>query len=319
MDPVKKLYDAMDAEGLDDVRGHRKPPLRFRPSEAADCVRQIWFRLRGQRPAPRDGTSNKYGIDGDNAHDTTRLLFNHYGSPVLGVDYDEHGRGDEKMVKKTEYEVVLPEDGGTVKVLISGRADGAIVLEEGEDPELLEVKSMGFYKYDWMAKAYEKEGTAGALARVKEKEKSYWYQCQVSMGLFGFKKCYLVMVDRSTGTIGLYNKTTGKREGLVLDFDPKVWQEILDKFAYIKYKLNVDEKPLAEYPASSYQCTYCPFKYACHDAAKRRKQGLSPAVVYPGPQMEIYNDPDPEATTGADSGDQRQDAQRQDDNLKAPD
>lgn len=327
MDPIKKLYQTMDAEAMDKVRQHRKPPTRFRPSEAADCVRKIWLRLNGQRPAPRTATSDMYGIKGDVDHDTTRQLLNHYSDPVLGVTYDEHGNGVEEMGIKTDFDIEVP-SGGSVRVLVSGRADGAMVID-GEEV-LLEIKGVGFYKYKWINEAWTDGyrpkglgkalpgGDATVLRYLQEKRKDWIYQCQTMMALTGHKKCYLIIVDRSTGCIGLHNEKTGDRTGVMLDFDPELWEEIKKKFAYIKYKLNAGTMPAAEFASGSVECTYCPFFYACHGASQRRLQGKTPAILYPGPQMEIYNDEPSGNADPKDSGDQREDAQRQDDDSKPP-
>ena len=279
------------------------------------------------KPAPRNAVGNLYGIRGDIEHDTTRQLLNKYTpAGVQGVTYGEDGEGKETMIIKKEYTVELRR-GGTVNILISGRADGEIAYDADnpDDLALLEVKTTGFYPYDWLSKAYEAgyktaDGTkvpgghGAALARIKEKHKSWYAQCQMTMGITGHTKCYLLVVDRSSGTMGLHNKTTDKREGIIFDFDQEFFDDLLQKFASIKYKLNVDEAPIAEFAEKSTECSYCPFKYRCHDAVNRRRKGLEPAVVYPGPQTE---EPIESTNQPADSGDQRQDAQRQVDSSKS--
>ncbi len=322
MDPIKKLYQGMTKKAIAKARHHTKPPTRFRPSEAADCMRKIWFRLKGQRPEPRTAKSDMYGIKGDVDHDTTRQLLNHYGAPVGGVEYDEHGNSDEKMSVMMDFEVELPADRGKVSITVSGRADGEIAPDTDlpDDLALCEIKGTGFYPYEWLDKAYtggfrRKDATRfppghdAAVERVKEKHKSWYWQCQTTMAITGHTRCYLIVVDRSSGTIGLHNQDTDKREGILFDFDPEVWKEILERFAYIKFKLNADEMPPAEYTLKSAECSWCPFFYACHGASERRQRGLTPAVVYPGPQMEQYNEDD--------SGAERPDAQREDDSGNA--
>jgi len=308
MDPIKKLYESMTQAAIEDTRNHRRPPTRFRPSEAGDCVRQIWFRLKGQRPAPRTAKSNMYGIKGDVDHDTTRQLLNHYTETgVGGVTYDEHGNSDETMAVKMEFEVEMKDEHGAVegvvKILVSGRADGEIApdTDKPDDLALCEIKGTGYWPYDWLMKSFDggyktlggkkvPPGHDAALARIKDKHKSWYFQCQATMAITGYKKCYLIVVDRSSGTIGLHSEDTDERMGITFDFDPTVWEEILQKFAYIKYKLNADEMPPAEYASKSMECSWCPFYYACHGAAERRAKKLDPAVKYPGPQMETYHD-----------------------------
>lgn len=297
MDPIAHVYQKMNEKGVEEARHHTKPPTRFRPSEAADCGRQIWFRLNGQRPAPRNASSDMYGVRGDVDHDVTRQILNHHGSTVHGVTYaNGEGAGEESIIVQKNYTVESPV--GPIEIMVSGRADGEIDLDI--DPEkslptpgtraLCEIKGTGYWPYDWLNKAYELGGHEAAVKRVKEKHPKWYLQCQATMALTGHTKCYLIIVDRSSGTIGLYNQNTNEREGIVLDFDKAVWEELLQKFAYIKRKLDADEMPPAEFSAKSKECSYCPFYYACHGAAERRQKGLEPVILYPGPQIEEYHD-----------------------------
>ena len=123
-DPIEYLYEQMAEDGLNEVRSYSTPPKRFRASEAANCMRQIWYRLSGYRPAPRDAEGKMYGVAGDADHDITRQLFAHYGIELTGVKQEVDGVITETLYPRKQFEV---EHGGKVyKIDIAARADGAI-------------------------------------------------------------------------------------------------------------------------------------------------------------------------------------------------
>ena len=315
-DPVQQLYDWLNERGLNEARNHSAPPRRFRASEASNCTRSIWFRLKGSRPAPRNARGQLFGIGGDAHHDVTRQLFEHTGSPIGGVTYNEDGSVDEHMLVRREYTVRTP-DGRDITFDVTSRADGKITTPRGE--ALCEIKSTGHWPYEWLSSAYTEgfkpvggdkipPGHDAALARVKEKHKSWYWQCQVTMALCGYKLCYLIVKDRSGEAIGLHNTETGESGGIYIPFDQVVFDEILQRFAYASRKLADGEKPVAEFAAKSQTCSYCDFRYLCHGAAERRAKGLEPAVLHPGPQFEEHDD----GEAVEDSGPVRKNAKRKD-------
>lgn len=275
-DPAQALYDVMDEKGLEAARNHSAPPRRFRASEASNCVRQIYHRLNGDRPAPRNGKSNMYGVCGDVDHDLTRALMVEHDVPVGGIDFKDDGSQEELLFYRKTY----THAGATFEV--TARCDGT-VPNTPHGPCLLEIKGMSGFAYDWLNKAFIKDGHAGALERVKKKHQSYYDQCHVSMALAGYERCYLLVKDRSSGTIGLHNPDTNERSGIYIDFDPVHFVKILDRFAYISRKLEDGAPPMPEKTPGSRECGWCEFRYRCHDALERKNQGLEPHVVYPGP------------------------------------
>lgn len=283
-DPVQHVYDELNKQGLHEARHHTAPPRRFRASEAANCVRDIWHRLSGDRPSPRDARGFIYGINGDVDHDVTRQLFNHHGAPVGGVTFGEDGEATEHLLVRKTFDV--KQNHQTVKVELTSRADGTIDTPRGE--ALLEIKGMGFYPYEWLNKAFIKGGHDAALERVHEKHKKYLYQCTVTMALTGKKLCYLLVKDRSTGTLGMHNPDTGERTGIYIEYDEALFQEILQRFAYIQRKIGEGTPPPPEFSASSNECGWCSFRYRCHDAMARKAKGVEPAIVYPGPEFEEH-------------------------------
>lgn len=280
-DPCQQLYDSLDAEGLHSAREHTSPPQRFRASEANNCVRQIWHRLSGDRPAPRNGRSLMYGICGDVDHDLTRQLYNGHGVAIGGVSFDDDNQGQEHMFYRKTVTVETPQ--GPIDIEITARADGE--LETPQGPALLEVKGMGFYYYKFLNEAFEKGGHQAVMERLKDKHMSYLRQCMVTMYLSDHKLCYLVVKDRASGTIGLHNQDTGERSGIYIPFDQELFDETMQRFAYVQRKLNENDPPNPEHTPGSNDCSWCEYKYRCHDMMKRQQSGEEPFIVYPGPQM----------------------------------
>ena len=292
-DPCQQLYDSLDAEGLHSAREHTSPPRRFRASEANNCVRLIWHRLHGDRPAPRNGRSLMYGVCGDVDHDLTRQLYNAHGVPIGGVTFGDDNQGIEHMFYRKEIMIETPT--GTVPVTITARADGE--LETPQGPALLEIKGMGFYYYKFLNEAFEKGGHQACIERLNDKHMSYMRQMQISMYLSGHKLCYLVVKDRASGTIGLHNSDTGERTGIYVPFDQELFDDTMQRFAYVTRKLDENEAPLPEKTPGSNDCGWCEFRYRCHDMMKREKNGEEPFILYPGPQMGDYNGDQPESSS----------------------
>lgn len=280
-DPCQHLYDELTEQGLQEARLHTAPPRRFRASEAGACGRQIYHRLSGHRPVPRDAVGFMYGYCGDVDHDLTRQLFDHYGIKVDGIEHNEDGSVDETLFIREDIGVEL-KDSRKVKFTVTCRADGQL------DESLLEIKGMGFYPYKACNDQFIKGGHDAALSWIINKKPDYISQCNMTMALTGLKSCYLLLKDRSTGTLGMHNPETGKRSGLRFDFDPDVWETTKKKFAIITRKLEDGEIPRPERTDGSMDCKYCAFYYLCHGANNRQAQGKEPYVLYPGPQVEEH-------------------------------
>ena len=319
-DPIQQLYDQLTEEQLDKIRTHHKPSTRFRCSESANCMRSIWHRLRGDRPKPRTAMGSMYGMIGDIDHDVTRQLLNQSGSEVGHVDYsDGSGDGKELLSTMKPYKVKREADGKEIEVIVSGRADGSMETPRGR--ALLEIKGTGFWPYKWLNTAYTDgfkdndghewpPGHDALVARVKDKHQTWYAQMQSSMAIFGYDLCYLIVKDRSSGTLGQYDEEAGTREGIYIKFDPVFFANSLQRFAHIKSKLGVEIKdgPKPEYASKSKECSYCDFRWMCHEAYERRQKGLEPVYLYPGPQLAEYHD-GTEATI-ASSSPERKDAKR---------
>lgn len=291
-DPVQIIYDNLDALGLEEVRGHKRPVQRIRASEVANCARQIYYRLDGLRPAPRDGRSNMYGICGDNDHDLSRALLKNVGVEIEGVTFADDGQ-QESETKVLTVKTSGP-DGEPIEITFSSRADG-ILPNTPRGRCLLEIKGMGMWAYKYLAEAFDRGGHDGALQRIFTKHKKYEWQMEVTMRLYEEEQAYLLVKERDSGTLGIYDTETGVRSGIYMESTEERWNEILKHGAYVMHCMKLGEPPIKEYSAGSQECKFCPFKYACHDkddriakkAAGKLKEG-EPDVIYPGPNIDIH-------------------------------
>lgn len=291
-DPVELVYNDLDHQGLEEVRGHKTPTQRIRASEVSNCARQIYYRLYGKRPAPRDGRSNMYGICGDNDHDLSRAFLKNVGVEIEGVTFADDGQQEAKH-KVMTVDTVGP-DGEPIQVTFSSRADG-ILPNTPRGRALLEIKGMGKWAYKYLTEAYNKGGHDGALGYVLKKIRKYAWQMEVTMHLYKLELAYLLVKERDSGTLGVVDDE-GKRSGIYMESTEERWAEILKHAAYVMHCLKKGEPPIKEYSAGSMDCKFCPFKYTCHDkddriakkAAGKIKES-EPDEQYPGPNFDVHD------------------------------
>jgi CRISPR/Cas system-associated exonuclease Cas4 (RecB family) len=311
MDPIVKMYLDRDEEGREKVRQHRKPAMRFRASGLMDCKRQEFYRQSGFVPTPRYGFNDDWGVDGDVHHDVVRQMLLAYGIKLSGITQAEDGSTDEFMFVTHDFDV----DGRTITV--STRQDGWINHED-YGWMLMEIKSVGHWPMHYMQKAYEHgwtdelgvehpPGEETALLYLIEKKPEWIAQILAGLAIarargpeslpfdadeqYTLDHAYLVIKDRSNCHIGYHTDTMPLLGGIRVPFDQEKFDKILRRCYITKGKVLDGTPPLPEFPAGSKQCGYCPFKYLCHDADKRRKTGLEPAVVYPDDAIRIdFND-----------------------------
>lgn len=277
IDPVQKLYDALEADEVERVRSYRPSGQRFRASEAADCSRKIWYRLAGYIPAPRTVKLEMSAKSGNLHHDYVRHLLHAYGIELGGLKMNADGTVDEDPNVYQEYE----RDG--VKFTVSGRSDGTIQIgcESVDGHATLEIKSVGFWSYDKMVKAGEL-GTAALQAYLLKNCKSYIYQGTVMAMLQDREYVYLMVVKRDSLEVGVFDATLSSRTGaLSWKVDPELVEGLLKKFARIQKAVNAGTPPAPEYTEGSQECNQCSFLIYCHEARKRRERGLIPYVLYP--------------------------------------
>lgn len=296
MDPIERIYKQRDEAGREAARNYRIPSQRFRASELADCKRRMWYRQMGYVPAPETGFKMDWSIDGDVHHDIVRQVLLAGGVELAGITQNEDGTTDEDQFHKYTFN----HDGQ--ELTVSTRQDGW-VKHDDHGWMLMEIKTVSHWKYKYMNDAYVQGGHDAVLAYLKEKYKNYIYQIHAGLAIAKARGpeflpfdasekhtldlAYLVIKDRSNCHIGFHDDDRGVLGGVYVPFDEDIWNVALNRMAIVKRKRNENEAPRPDYTASSRECSYCPYKYACHDAIKRRRQGKSPAVVYPDPAVGI--------------------------------
>lgn len=282
MDPIQQMYEKRDEQGRERARNYRKPPLRFRASEVADCSRKIWYRLSGYAPAPRYGRDDDFGIDGDAHHDIVRQLMRAYDIRLEGLTFNDDGTVSEDQMKTKTFMV----DG--LKVPVVGRCDGFIFLPDRDELALLEVKSKGFWVFKYIQEAFEANGIRGVLDRIIDKHPDIYAQSNITALIHDMEYVYVLIKNRDMCQTGVYNDDTSARHGgTEFSRDDEQNEKTLKKLANIKRKVMDGVPPPPAGPPGSKECGYCKFKYLCHDADKRAKRKLTPTVVYPDPAIVI--------------------------------
>jgi len=237
-----------------------------------------------------------YGICGDVDHDLTRQLMEGHGIKITDVAFNADGTVDELKLVVRDFTVDTVD--GPVTITVSSRADGGIFIAPNEEV-LLEIKGKGYHAFDWLQNRFTAgytnlkgtnigPGREAVLAYVKDKYTGDYKQTQVTMKLTKHSQCYLLYKDRDNGQLGFYNEFTGERSGVYVPFNEDAFQGVLQHFAYVEQHCIKDEPPTAEFTPKSRPCTWCPFKYLCHDADQRQVKDQKPYIVYPGPQMEVH-------------------------------
>lgn len=289
MDPIARMYKQRDERGLEAIRHHKKPPQRFRASELGDCKRKVWYRMSGYAPTPDTGFKMDWSIDGDVHHDIIRQCMLAEGLELAGITQNEDGTTDEDMFITHDF----MHEGRTLTV--STRQDGWIKHDD-YGWMVLEIKSVSHWKYKYMNDAFQQGGHDKLLEYLIEKYPNYIYQVHAGMAIANARKddllpfdsdekhtldhAYLLIKDRSNCHIGFH----GEQDvigGVIVPFDQETWDKVLRRMYITKGKVLDGTPPRPEYTSSSRECSYCQYRYACHDAIKRRKKGQSPAVVYP--------------------------------------
>ena len=277
MDPIKRMYLARDEDAREDIRGYRKPSIRFRASELGNCRRQQWYRLSGYLPAPRTGFSNDWSIDGDVHHDVVRQMMLQWDIKLGGITLDpETGETVEAKYIVHEFEH------DDCKFSVSSRQDGWIEHEDYDNKLIMmEIKSVGHWVHHHMVKAYEEGGESGFKDYIAKKKPGFIYQMNIGMEMQGDEHCYLVLKDRSNCHTGIHLPDGTVIGGVVFDKDPEIIEKVKRRCVAVKRAVMDAKPPMVEHTASANECGWCPFYYACHEKIKRAKAGLTPTMVYP--------------------------------------
>lgn len=119
---------------------------------------------------------------------------------------------------------------------VPGHVDG--ILETGSGPVLLDIKSAS-------DKSAQNMSSNGA---------PYEYRAQVN--------AYLEATGLKKGALVVYNKNTSEITHLPVVHDPKVVQEVKERFRAVR-RSTPEHLPEREHPAGSFTCRYCPFRERC--------------------------------------------------------
>ncbi len=279
-DPIEKLYAGLARDAEQEVFNYRKPPRRFRASEAADCRRKIWYRLAGFIPEPAPPWLSLVADSGNFHHDYSRKMANHYGVGFSGFTENAEGGLDE------EPTTVAPVEYAGRSFDVSARADAGLDLGL-RTLATVEIKSMSHFAYDKVSRAFQAGGEEKALDTVNADSPYYIWQGNATALAKGLDFVYLLLVNRSSNRIGLFSGETakphewkpleGRRSGLVWEVETADKENVMAKFADIDAALEKGSPPQPDYADGATACNQCPFWYACWGAKKK------PKAEYPVP------------------------------------
>lgn len=279
IDPIKQMYAARERELVKKIQSYKRPRANFVASELAACRLAIWYRLSGYIPMARRARGEDYGNDGNLHHDAVRNQMREAGIKIGDVKYNTDGTVEETGV------FVLDVTHKGKKFKISMRLDGTVML--GTVKHTLEIKSLGYWKFKPLYDVWNHKdhpgSTAAVLGYIHQNRKDMIYQVHANMVATGCKKAYLVFKDRSDCALGLHNKKdpTDIIGGVIVTFNPTVWDNVLDKMSFIQKHLDSGKQPDPDFQIEGAECGYCNYHHLCHGAAKREKNGLVPAKLHP--------------------------------------
>lgn len=276
-DPVKQLYADRQVQCLKDIKEYKAPRQNFRASELEQCRLRVWYRLSGYIPAARTPRGDDYGHDGDMHHDQVRNQMRAAGMKLGGLTFNK----DKTVTENDSYVLEIKHKGQAFK--ISMRLDGTITL--GTMKHTLEIKSLGFWKYKPFREVWtQTESMAAVTGYMMSNRRDIVYQVHANMMATKLKRAYVLLKDRSDCALGLHSdkKPEVVLGGVIVEFDPVIWDEILNRMAYITKKLQAKEAPEPDHQIEVNECkTYCGYYHMCHGANKRRKRGLEPVYLHP--------------------------------------
>lgn len=225
----------------------RRPPLRFRASEAGSCARQIYLRLIGCVPKPDSPELILKQIFGNVAQDVVRGLFKEYGVPIGGITFHVDGTQKELLDARKDFDV------GDTTVKVAARADG-----EFNGDTLFEFKTLDSKKHYWMEQAkkghWEKYGSGNdaTVKYIAARYPYYYDQVQITAAVF----------DKARTLFGLQNRDRVAYDSYIMTEDKERVLLILQKFAFIKRCVET-ETPPPPILAGSVACSWCPLAHHC--------------------------------------------------------
>jgi len=273
-DPIQQIYAKRELELRKKLKKYKAPPpYQFHASGLAKCKTALYYWSAGYIPAMEDPKSTGYSDDGDMHHDQVRNKLKEAGIKVSGVSFNRDGTVKENTSKvmRVKYK--------DVEFTVSMRLDGFIRVSLKK--HVLEIKSIGFWKNKPLAELWEKTGSEAALlAYIQEKRPDIMFQTHACMLGTKVPRTYLLFKDRDGCAIGLHREG-GIIGGPIIHFDPAVWEQACQRIATVVRHLRLQSPPPPEFIPSSYECKLCKFRHLCHDADRRRKNDIKPALWHP--------------------------------------
>jgi len=123
------------------------------------------------------------------------------------------------------------------KLKITGKCDSVIKINATGERYLIELKSIKDAGYEWL----------------KEPKPEHVGQAHVYMQMFDVRKALIVYE----------NKDTQKMKEFLVNWDPKVLDEIRKKLKKVFKKVAQKKLPAKPYVETDWQCRYCSFKKYC--------------------------------------------------------
>jgi len=281
-DPIQRVYTyLLEKAAKRAERFTATPPLRFRPSEIGGCKREIFYRLSGKKPRAVSGETQLLFMDGEVHHNVIRQLMREAGVTLGDLVFGPEGE--------------IEETGGTLRVLthtlgektydvqLSGRSDGSVDVGEGAAAmPLLEIKTVGRFKFYEFERAYLKGGEksvlkllrddvkkkAGAKPHPEHANRRIWYQFQATLLLVDQPYICVQFKNRDKCELGLLGED-GLRHSVLIAADPDVQQDVLARCAVVLRALETGVAPMAEFMDGSMSCKMCNFYQYCWGATKK--------------------------------------------------
>lgn len=211
-------------EGIDSEQSSERFPGTYRGSELGKCARAIQYTVLNTEREKIDPQLALLFRDGDLHHDDLRSLLSRVGT-LTNVEQGATGKF-KTTVKGKEYEITL-----TITPDMIFNRD-----------YIVDIKSINRFSFKYLSKDW-----------VLTNKKEYVIQINTYMKLF--KKAY--------GCLLFKCKDTSELKQMWFPFDEELWQETLQKLAFITYA--VDSKVMIKRPfrRGSKECGKCNFFQTC--------------------------------------------------------
>ena len=258
MDPVQQTYQYMDERARKKVEAFTPRDPRFNPSSISKCARQLGYKHLNFQPEFEEGSGflSQYGPSGDFYHDQVRFEMRDAGVEFHGLTFDDETR---KVTEDDKCETTISHN-GVAGIDLKGRGDGRIMV----DGTMMynELKSVGTGKYRWMNVAYQK-GNLTSYLMTKYPEFIWQTNMMCAPEMLNLTHTYLTLINRDNCQFGCSDKNFKNRKGLVLAFDPALWEIQKNKMAMTQGLANKGELPMAAASEGSVACQRCPYEKEC--------------------------------------------------------